>query len=89
MTAVPTASFPTALTIAAGAAMIGRESRVEIRCGRCSYGGVVRRLPERCPMCGGGEWRTLPAEAAVAAAAAAPATPNRPPARQGRGRHAG
>jgi Zn finger protein HypA/HybF involved in hydrogenase expression len=72
MSAVPTAHPPLAagLTIANGAAMIGtRERRVEIRCGRCSYGGVVRRLPERCPMCGGDEWTTLPAKAAVAAPA--------------------
>jgi rubrerythrin len=32
------------------------DGRVEIRCARCGYGGVVIDLPERCPMCGGGDW---------------------------------
>jgi rubrerythrin len=31
-------------------------ARFEIRCGDCGYGGVVSRLPARCPMCGGSSW---------------------------------
>ncbi|HEY3541282.1 MAG TPA: hypothetical protein VGK79_01965 [Gaiellaceae bacterium] len=31
--------------------------RTEIRCADCGYGGVVARLPDRCPMCGGVVWR--------------------------------
>jgi hypothetical protein len=31
-------------------------SRVEIRCALCGYGGVVSRLPDRCPMCGLRAW---------------------------------
>jgi Zn finger protein HypA/HybF involved in hydrogenase expression len=80
-----------ALTIAAGAAMTRMlASRSEIRCSRCSYGGVVRRLPERCPMCGGDEWTTSASGAALAAPAAAVVTArdSRPPA-QGREHRAG
>jgi Zn finger protein HypA/HybF involved in hydrogenase expression len=80
-----------ALTIAAGAARMRMlESRSEIRCSRCSYGGVVRRLPERCPMCGGEERTTSASGAAVAASAAAVvrARDSRP-ATQGREHHAG
>lgn len=32
-------------------------ARVEIRCARCGYGGVVTRLPGRCPMCGLQAWK--------------------------------
>lgn len=32
------------------------DDRVEIRCEGCGYGAVVRHIPERCPMCGGGMW---------------------------------
>jgi len=64
MSAVPAAHPLTAVaTSATGGAMSG-QTRSEIRCRRCSYGGVVRRLPERCPMCGGGDWTTLPARTA-------------------------
>ncbi len=34
-----------------------RPAIVEIRCSGCSYGGVVARLPPRCPMCGATAWR--------------------------------
>jgi predicted Zn-ribbon and HTH transcriptional regulator len=30
--------------------------RTEIRCAGCGYGGVVSRLPDRCPMCRGDAW---------------------------------
>jgi hypothetical protein len=32
---------------------------VEIRCVGCGYGGVVVRLPDRCPMCGGSSWQRI------------------------------
>lgn len=31
-------------------------TRVEIHCAFCGYGGVVNRLPDRCPMCGLHAW---------------------------------
>jgi len=31
--------------------------RLEVRCVECGYGCVVAHLPDRCPMCGGSEWR--------------------------------
>jgi hypothetical protein len=34
----------------------GSSSRTEIRCAGCGYGGVVSRLPRRCPMCGVRAW---------------------------------
>ena len=39
------------------------DGRVEIRCARCGYGGVVVQIPARCPMCGSGaSWqRRVPA----------------------------
>jgi predicted Zn-ribbon and HTH transcriptional regulator len=40
--------------------------RVEIRCAGCGYGGVVIDLPERCPMCGSGDWDERRATAASA-----------------------
>lgn len=47
----------------------GRSGRVEIRCTCCGYGGVVARLPDRCPMCGARSWQrmrsTLPRGEAV------------------------
>ncbi len=27
------------------------------RCDRCGYGASCRSAPERCPMCGGSDWR--------------------------------
>jgi rubrerythrin len=36
-----------------------RSGRVEIRCTGCGYGGVVARLPNRCPMCGGSRWQRI------------------------------
>jgi rubredoxin len=33
-------------------------SRRELVCADCGYGILVRRPPERCPMCGGTRWRT-------------------------------
>jgi hypothetical protein len=36
-----------------------RSGRVEIRCTGCGYGGVVVRLPDRCPMCGGCKWQRI------------------------------
>jgi hypothetical protein len=33
--------------------------RVEIRCTGCGYGGVVVRLPDRCPMCGECKWQRI------------------------------
>ena len=44
---------------ARGRLAAGRSGRVEIRCTGCGYGGVVARLPDRCPMCGGGEWHHI------------------------------
>jgi hypothetical protein len=37
----------------------GRSGRVEIRCAGCGYGGVVARLPDRCPMCGARRWQRI------------------------------
>jgi hypothetical protein len=37
----------------------GRSGRVEIRCIGCGYGGVVARLPDRCPMCGVRRWQRI------------------------------
>jgi ribosomal protein S27E len=37
----------------------GRSGRVEIRCTGCGYGGVVARLPARCPMCGARRWQRI------------------------------
>jgi hypothetical protein len=37
----------------------GRTGRVDIRCIGCGYGGVVARLPDRCPMCGTRRWRRM------------------------------
>lgn len=34
----------------------GERDRIEIRCRRCGYGGVVVELPARCPMCGVCAW---------------------------------
>jgi hypothetical protein len=36
-----------------------RSGRVEIRCTGCGYGGVVTRLPDRCPMCGTRRWHRI------------------------------
>jgi DNA-directed RNA polymerase subunit RPC12/RpoP len=36
-----------------------RSGRVEIRCTGCGYGGVVARLPDRCPMCGERRWQRI------------------------------
>jgi rubrerythrin len=33
-----------------------RDTRVEIHCAFCGYGGVVNHLPDRCPMCGLHAW---------------------------------
>jgi hypothetical protein len=33
-----------------------RAGTIELRCPRCGYGAVCRRLPERCPICGGSDW---------------------------------
>jgi rubrerythrin len=30
--------------------------RRELVCGLCGYGIVVARAPDRCPMCGSGQW---------------------------------
>jgi hypothetical protein len=35
----------------------------EIRCRGCGYGAVAVRPLSRCPMCGGGDWRVVRAEA--------------------------
>ena len=35
------------------------QRRFEVRCAGCAYGGVVERLPDRCPMCGGSNWATV------------------------------
>jgi len=31
-------------------------TRVELRCAICSFGAIVVRMPDRCPMCGAAEW---------------------------------
>lgn len=31
-------------------------TRLELRCAVCSFGAIVVRVPERCPMCGAAEW---------------------------------
>lgn len=33
------------------------------RCGECGYGASVRRVPERCPMCGASAWMEQPERA--------------------------
>jgi rubrerythrin len=30
--------------------------RLELRCAVCSFGAIVVRAPDRCPMCGAAEW---------------------------------
>ena len=34
-----------------------RAGRRELSCPACGYGIVLDRKPERCPMCGGGQWQ--------------------------------
>jgi hypothetical protein len=46
-----------------------RLHRVEIHCDCCGYGGIVSRLPDRCPMCGGATWRAEPLRGRPAAVA--------------------
>jgi rubrerythrin len=43
------------LESAVGAAGVILLSR--FRCDGCGYGASCRTVPERCPMCGGYEWR--------------------------------
>jgi rubrerythrin len=31
-------------------------TRLELRCSICSFGAIVVRAPDRCPMCGASEW---------------------------------
>lgn len=33
--------------------------RFEIRCRVCGFGGVVARLPQRCPLCSGDVWEPV------------------------------
>jgi hypothetical protein len=33
-----------------------RTTTIEVRCGRCGYGAIVRVAPETCPMCHGTVW---------------------------------
>jgi hypothetical protein len=62
--------------------MAERSGRVEIRCAGCGYGGVVVRLPDRCPMCGGCRWQRIKSTPAARwwGAAAALTTPTEQPA---------
>jgi rubrerythrin len=37
-------------------AVVRPRRRRELVCALCGYGIVVTRAPDRCPMCGSGEW---------------------------------
>jgi len=49
-----------------------RHGRIEIRCRGRGYGAMVRRSPERCPMCGGSVWETVTREGATSPPTRAP-----------------